>query len=471
MTPTESPVLEAALTPPTSNPVACEAVAQPRPAFPYRRLFWKWHLYAGLFGAPLLILIAVTGGILVFSPEIDHALRPDLWKIEAPASPPTTSSSDESCYRTVRERYPNSKILQYRQSDRPDKPYQFLLLTPGIEGLHDVWINPYSGELVGERARETAFVRIVEQLHRRLLTGEVGSSIIELMTGWGIVLCLTGLFLWWPKTARQLRNSLTVPASGGAYKVNWRLHNALGGWFAVVILLLALTGMVFSTYTGAMYSKVMAATGGTRSPLFQPPKSTVVEGAAKASLDRMLEQVRMEAGPESRFHVLLPGQPDGSVVFNDLRQERPQWTRLGDFRIWAFDQYSGAVLQRSGWDDLHPMFRFRILSLVIHFGSIYGLPTKILAAAGCLAMVALAVSGVLISWWKRQRNAARAKGDAGSSTETSDSTAPVSRGLVAACVVVGLLFPTVGASYLVLAAWEWLASWYARRASRRLRAA
>ncbi len=44
-----------------------EAARRP---FPYRRLFWKWHLYAGLFGTPLLILIAVTGAVLVFSPEI-----------------------------------------------------------------------------------------------------------------------------------------------------------------------------------------------------------------------------------------------------------------------------------------------------------------------------------------------------------------------------------------------------------------
>jgi len=438
-----------------------------RSTFPYRRLFWKWHLYAGLLGAPLLILIAVTGAILVFSPEIDHALRPDLWRIEPPGESRRAAQQDQSLLDVVRGRFPKSKILQYRQNDRPDKPYQFLLLTPGIAGLHDVWINPYSGEVVGERARETSFVRIVEQLHRRLLTGEIGSSIIELVTGWGIVLSLTGLFLWWPRTLRQLRQGLSVPTTGGAYKLNWRLHNALGGWFAAVILLLALTGMVFSTFTGAMYGKAMSATGGTRNPLFQPPKSTVIEEASRASLDPMLEQVRREAGPEGRFHVLLPGQPDGSVVFNDLRHERPEWTRLGDFRIWAFDQYSGKLLQRSGWDDLHPMFRFRILSLVIHFGSIYGLPTKILAVAASLAMTVLAVSGVLIWWWKRQRHAARANRPAPQeSAAPVIPAAPISRSLVALCIGVGLVFPTIGASYLFLAAWE-LGTFWLRRASGR----
>src|SRR5262245_14166555 len=58
----------------------------PRPGreqrpFNYRQLFWKWHLYAGLFGAPLMILIALTGAILVFGPEIDRLIRPELWHI------------------------------------------------------------------------------------------------------------------------------------------------------------------------------------------------------------------------------------------------------------------------------------------------------------------------------------------------------------------------------------------------------
>ena len=130
----------------------------------------------------------------------------------------------------------------------------------------------------------------------------------------------------------------------------------------------------------------MSATGGERNPLFRPPKSTASPGSGPASLDPMLAQIRREAGPDVRCHVLFPGEKDGSVVFTDLRSERPAWSGLGDFRIWAFDQFDGRLLQRSGWGDLHPLFQFRFLSLVIHFGSIYGLPTKILAVVACLAM-------------------------------------------------------------------------------------
>lgn len=434
-----------------------------RPPFPYRRLFWKWHLYAGLFGTPLLILIAVTGAILVFSPEIDHALRPDLWVIQAPTESQQKSPSDQALLEGVRSRFPKSKILQYRQNDALDKPYQFLLITPGIKGLHDVWVNPYTGEMVGERARETSFVRIVEQLHRRLLTGEVGSSIIELITGWAIVLSLTGLFLWWPRTLRQLEQGLSVPRTGGAYKVNWRLHNAVGGWTAVLILLLAVTGMVFSTFSGAMYGKLMSATGGERNPLFRPPKSTASPDNGPASLDPMLAQIRQEAGPEVRCHVLFPNEKDGSLVFTDLRAERPEWSGLGDFRIWAFDPFDGRLLERSGWDDLHPLFQFRFLSLVIHFGSIYGLPTKILAVLACLAIPVLSVTGFLIWWWKRRRQASRAAQEPAS--PESESTQPIAARIVAVCLAIALLFPTIGVSFLVLVAWEWLCRFFVRRPS------
>src|SRR5687768_8144200 len=140
----------------------------PKP-FNCRKLFWKWHKYAGLFGGPLLILIAITGAILVFSPEIDRLLRPDLWTIAAPSKGASSMVSDQAMIDLVRQKHPGERIIVYNQSSHPHEPYQFLLLGKPGDGIHDVWVNPYTGGVVGERMRETAFVRIVEQLHRRLL--------------------------------------------------------------------------------------------------------------------------------------------------------------------------------------------------------------------------------------------------------------------------------------------------------------
>ncbi|WP_419192970.1 PepSY-associated TM helix domain-containing protein [Kolteria novifilia] len=437
----------------TENTEAGEDSAKRRQRFNYRKLFWRWHKLAGLLGGPLLVLIALTGAILVFSPEIDDWLRPDLKVIESPI-PNAEPISDQAMIDLVREHVPDKRLLLYFQGEHSHEPYQFLLIGNPKEGLHDVWVNPYSGEIVGDRMRETAFVRIVEQIHRRLLTGEVGSSIVEFITGWGIVLVLTGLFMWWPRNLKALRHGLTVPFRGSGYKINWRLHNAVGAWIAVFILLMCLTGMVFSTYSGKIYRSIMQATGGA---FGSSVTSTPTPGTATVSVDKVLEVIRNEVGQDAPLTVFLPNGEKACYVVQSRREERPVWTNRHDYRRWSFDQYSGEMLKRETWHDVHPMMRFWILSLTIHYGSFIGWPTKILAIVACLTLPILAVTGYLIWWWKRRARVNSASGpSAVSNRVAARAPAPVPKGLIVCLVGVGIVFPTIGVSFLALLGWEGL---------------
>ena len=50
----------------------------------YQRI-WRWHFYAGLFVAPFLILLSLTGIVYLFKPQLDNLMYPELMKV-APAS-------------------------------------------------------------------------------------------------------------------------------------------------------------------------------------------------------------------------------------------------------------------------------------------------------------------------------------------------------------------------------------------------
>ncbi|UUO08816.1 PepSY domain-containing protein [Blastopirellula sp. J2-11] len=433
--------------------------------FEYRKLFWKWHKYAGLIGGPLFVLIALTGSILVFSPEIDDWLRPDVKTIPAPSTN-SPHASDQAMVDLVQNRFPDEPIVLYWQSRQHNHPYEFWLISKTEKGVHEIWVNPYSGEIVGDRMRETAFIRIVEQLHRRLLTGEIGSSIVEFMTGWGIVLTLTGVFMWWPKTRKGLRHGLTIPLRGSAYKINWRLHNTIGAWSAVFVLLMCLTGMVFSTYSGKLYQALLAATG---EPLGAPaPKSTPASDRQTGEIDPLLEIVRNDAGEDQAFVIQWPRTPTACFVVSNYREARPEWADRHHFRQWHFDQYTGELLAQTTWSDLHPMLQFRSLSMTIHYGSIFGLPTKLIAIFACLMVPLLTVSGYLIWWWKRKnRKLSASRPQRSKLRAETRETAAMSRTLVACLITVGIIFPTIGLSYLALLVWEILASFLRsyRRAS------
>lgn len=38
-------------------------------------LAWRWHFYAGLFVAPFMILLALTGIVYLFKPQLDEIGR------------------------------------------------------------------------------------------------------------------------------------------------------------------------------------------------------------------------------------------------------------------------------------------------------------------------------------------------------------------------------------------------------------
>ncbi|MEC8456244.1 MAG: PepSY domain-containing protein, partial [Pseudomonadota bacterium] len=60
-------------------------------AGPYRAV-WRWHFYAGVFVMPVLMLLALTGGLYLFKDEIDAALYRDMIRVPAFQSqaPPET---------------------------------------------------------------------------------------------------------------------------------------------------------------------------------------------------------------------------------------------------------------------------------------------------------------------------------------------------------------------------------------------
>ena len=47
------------------------------------RILWRWHFYAGLFVMPFLMVLAITGAIYVFKPQIENFLYGDMLRVAA----------------------------------------------------------------------------------------------------------------------------------------------------------------------------------------------------------------------------------------------------------------------------------------------------------------------------------------------------------------------------------------------------
>jgi uncharacterized iron-regulated membrane protein len=201
---------------------------------------------------------------------------------------------------------------------------------------------------------------------------------------------MTGLVLWWP------RKALTF-ARGAGKSLSWRLHNVVGFWAYVFLLIFAVTGLVVQ-WGDLLLSK----TGSSYAQLPDPRsmRSTPVQGAQPLALDRVVE-LSLAAAPGARVtEIALPPRPAGPIrVWMKFPEDG---TPAG--RTWLLmDQFSGRILWLRNARTAPASVRYLSeWNREIHTGDIFGWPTRILACIASLALPLLAVTGPLIRWGKRR---------------------------------------------------------------------
>ena len=114
-----------------------------KPSFSFYNLAWRWHFYAGLFVAPVMILLAVTGIIYLFKPQLDPLMYRSLMVVEAGHH----KHPADHLMHLVQEAYPQGKVSQYLPPSAADRSAQFVVKGDGQE--LNVFVDPYNGKVLG----------------------------------------------------------------------------------------------------------------------------------------------------------------------------------------------------------------------------------------------------------------------------------------------------------------------------------
>src|SRR5579864_3579419 len=137
-----------------------------------RKLIFNLHLWVALILAALVAIFGATGTIMAFEPEIDHLLH---WKLTY-VTPQAHPLSLTEIGAVISKAFPGERIGGYQFSTSPNLSYQ-VGLRRGV-----VYVNPYSGEILGVREGGQDFLGWVHQLHLRLTLrnqSDVGKSIMS----------------------------------------------------------------------------------------------------------------------------------------------------------------------------------------------------------------------------------------------------------------------------------------------------
>jgi len=433
-----------------------------KPQSNFYNLAWRWHFYAGLFVAPFMVMLALTGIIYLFKPQLDSLMYSSL--LDVPVGHHTVPADD--LLQRVKAAYPQGQVTQYLPPVNAERSAQFVVKNAGHE--LNVFVDPYHGDILGEQDAKQNLQAIARAIHGELMIGTVGDRLIEMAAGWGVVLVVSGLFLWWP---RGQAAGILWPRLSSRGRLLWRdLHAVTGFWGATLLLVMLLSGMTWTGFWGKQYAQVWNV---FPAAMWDNVPTSDIEARSLNSATRQTVPWAMENTPmpmsgdhaEHMNHGTAhagPAAPEVSLQdVQNIASERkvePGYsitlptTATGVFTIAVFaddprndatlhvDQYTGKVLADVRFEHYGTVARATEIGVMLHEGKMFGTFNQIVVLLICLMILLSAVSGVVI-WWKR-----RPEGKFGVPPLRHDL--PTWKTGVAIMLVLAVVFPLVGASLL-----------------------
>lgn len=430
------------------------ASAAPGKLPPFYTQIWRWHFYAGLLVAPIMVMLAVTGLIYLYKPQLDALMYAELLQVP-PASVVQPASVQQA---QVAARWPSAQVLQYLPASAAGQSSSFLLAEG--EQRWRVFVEPATARILGSRDEVWNLQAVAKTVHGSLLLGDWGDRLIELAACWGLILLISGLYLWWPR-AQGWAGVLYIRLRGPR-RLFWRdLHAVTAIWASGLMLFMLLSGLPWTGFWGEQFADIwnrypagqwrdvpqsaLRSLNGPGqqvpwavepSPLPQSQHAGHVHGAmgegetVRPGLDldgvmRIAAAEHMPAG----YQIALPRGVTGvytvSASPDDPRGERTV----------HIDQYSGRVLARIGFADYGLVPKLVTTGIALHEGRLFGLANQLLMTLACLAIVLVAASG-LIMWWQR-----RPRGRLGAPQDKPGT--PAWRAAWAILLLMALAFPLV----------------------------
>jgi uncharacterized iron-regulated membrane protein len=210
-------------------------------SFWFRKAIFQIHLWTGIGLGIYILLISVSGSAIVFRNELYKSLWPGP-KLVAMSGP---RLSRDALKQAVRAEWPNYAVTYIWESKRKNEATEVWIehngeAHPKTKGR---LFDPFTGKDLGpSRPVSIGVLAWFSDLHTNLLAGKTGRAVNGVFSILVVVLCVTGLIIWWPGTGR-IRRSLTIDFRANWKRLNWDLHSVTGVWLFAFIFIWGVTGV------------------------------------------------------------------------------------------------------------------------------------------------------------------------------------------------------------------------------------
>ena len=466
------------------------------------RRIWRLHFWVALFVAPALLVLACTGLIILYTQPLDLWLHSDLKVV----TPTTSTVSLDDQVATARQRVGPDMVFDAvtpPQDAGASTQVDFLPAEEsgiGERNVTQVFIDPYTGQYLGQRQELDGLVGWANQLHRffgndgptvslpafghfiapsaypdATMKVGVGNLIIEMIAVWILVLAASGIYLWWPRAIEKGKPRLAIRWRKGG-RIRWRdLHATTGILLSVVLICYIASGLTWSRYWGenwrAVASTVTPSTEidapstpakvgdfdrlGRRiawADKEDPVYASITTDPIPKPLDfNVINEIAESEGMIPGYSIVPPSDSivDGETVYGSYTVVNHWPQKLSEQRTLYLNQFTGETITNATADQDGTLSRITSWGVNTHMGTQYGIITRILATLACLGVLTSIVSAMAM-WWKR-----RPTGSAGLPGRTSDTVrSNTPRGAIVAVGVIAtalaVLYPSFGVTLIVV---------------------
>lgn len=367
-----------------------------------RKWFLNFHLWAGLVLGALLLVVSITGALLVFRSNLERRLDPHRWIV----TPGATRLAPEELVARAVAAHPAGELESLRYFGDATAP--FLVYFSNKDYVH---LNPYTGEVLGVRARYGEGFGWIEGLHKyfQIAPASVGETISGYNALAFLLIVATGVVLWWPATRRALTAGLTLNGKLTGRPWNLNLHKTAGIYAALVLATLALTGAPISIdwLKNALYP-LTASTKAT------PPPARTSGAKSFVGFNRLAAAMAAQFPAARETYLPLPKKGLVAAYSIEAGAAHPN---ARSYAYW--DGASGALLRAQPYATAPTGLRVYYFMMSLHTGVWGGPVMQIVLLLGALSVPLLTYTGVA-SWLRRRSNraapgVARAKPDTASS--------------------------------------------------------
>lgn len=403
------------------------------------RTLWRWHFYAGLFCIPFILILSITGAIYLFKPQIEG------WNERAFQS--LTLNSDRATpnehIQSAMDAVPQAQFLNYRM---PEHDHQAVAITLQSQAQNwRVYVHPSSNDVLQRVNIDQQLTQWVRTIHGELLMGSTGSVLVELAACWSIILLITGVYLWWPRSARGMAG-VVYPRLSRNSRLLWRdMHAVVGFWIAALTLFLLVTALPWTQVWGNLFKEARQwskphVQQDWHQNAAQERRSWEQLAVDTVDLSPMVVHAAQTLSFKPPVELTLEDSDNNLWKVSSQTQNRPARADA-----WI-DGTTGAIHRIETFADKNSLDKVIGIGIAAHEGQLFGWFNQLLGLVTALGLILLSVSGLIL--WRRRK-------------PINQLGAPVlrdprcARMVTVLVLVLGVLLPVVGLSLLILLFLEW----------------